>query len=237
MKIMIRIPTNGPIDHGTARWFAWVARALPEADIDITHTKSWGVAEGRNLMVRSFLQSDCTHLWMVDSDTVPPFSLHFLEGADAYPILAGPYRGFTGGRIIWHVYKYIRFDRKSRKHIWGAVSERSWPTERYFRVDAAGTGCMLIQRQVFESDPPLFQIDRYPDGTIGSEDMRWCREIRSVNPEADPPWVPVIDTHFHCRHYRDADLDTLLQAAREDAENERGNAKTNRPSRPHLSRS
>jgi hypothetical protein len=207
---MLRIPTARHIDHGTTRWYGWFRSMLPEANADIFCTKSWGVAEGRNHMVRDFLASDCEWLWMVDSDTVPPFSLHILEGCAKYPILAGPYRGFVDGQIIWHVYQYRRWDAPNRKHIWGAINERSWPKGRYFSVDGVGAGCLLIRRDLLEAQTdPWFELDRYPDGTVGTEDLRWCREIRFVNHGAEPPWVPVVDMHYVCRHYRDADLEAL----------------------------
>ena len=187
---MVRVPTTARVAGAMTQWLIWLARVKPEWNVDLTYTASFGIAAGRNMMTRELMESDCTHLWMLDSDTVPPYSLHLTDNAKQFSILCGPYVGCMDGNTFWNVYKNI-----NRKYI--PIPRRKWPKERVFRADAAGSGCMLIRREVFDrlsNDP--WEYEDSGNGQLGTEDLYFCNKVGGV----------YIDSHYSCRHYRETDL-------------------------------
>jgi hypothetical protein len=188
------------IDRSLTDWLVWIGRQLPDADIATHYTSCFGIAEGRNDIVRDFLKYDCTHLWMIDADTVPPYSLGLLD--HDLPVVCGPYQGWRGNMFVWHVYAFVETDRSGvRRYI--DIPHQKWPKERVFKADAAGTGCMLIRRDVLEQarDRPFFHTLN-PDGTHGTEEFAFCQAVGGV-------WV---DQRFHCEHYRDLPISQVARA-------------------------
>lgn len=194
---MLRIPTPGETSYGVADWLIWAARAMPDADMKPHYASCYGVAEARNDIAEEFLASDCDVLWMLDSDTIPPKRLSILEGIETHPIVCGAYNGFREkAGVVWHVYKLKRID-DGDKRVYGAMPPAMWGKDRFVKVDAAGSGCMLIQRQVLEALPPRpFHYEIAADGTKSTEDMVFCREVGGVT----------LDTQYLCRHHRAVDL-------------------------------
>ena len=169
-------------------------------DINIHDTYSHGAAVGRNAIVRDFMKSDCDALWMIDADTVPPRNLSFVDAMEEmeYPVLCGPYKGFNEqyGGSFWHVYKKVT----DRGYL--PMPRKKWPADRFFKVDVAGTGCMLIRRNVIEEgrpDPFYLKIDSA--GHVITEDMSFCKDVGGV-------WL---DSHYVCKHERDVNLDYVKE--------------------------
>jgi hypothetical protein len=197
MKVMIRVPTSARVSGAMTQWLIWAAREQPEWDISLSYTASFGMAAGRNAMTRELLKSDCSHLWMLDADTVPPNSFHLMDHAESYPILCGPYVGCREGKTYWMVYNEM--DGK-----YTPIPRKKWPAERIFRAAAAGGGCMLIKRDVFEKlGPDPWEYIPNEDGTLGSEDFAFCKSIGGC----------YVDSHYSCRHYRETDLLDVMKHA------------------------
>ncbi len=185
---MVRIPCAERVDVSLWRWTLWASRQ--GLDIDATDPQSFGAAEARNNIVREFMASGAERLWMLDADTVPPQNLSILEYDE--PIVCGVYAGYSTQGVVWHVYKHLGLD-KFGHHRYGSMPKKSWPRERLFGADAAGTGCMVIHRSVFEGmrvDP--FHQTRRKDGRLGTEDFNFCREAGGVH---------ILQTYV-CRHFR-----------------------------------
>jgi hypothetical protein len=197
MKLCIRIPTNASVHYALVPWLAWAARQFPSADISVTYTYGYGIAWGRNKMVEELLDSDCTHLWMIDSDTVPNYSTHLTESADSRDVVCAPYNGFHEDEgLIWHVYS---LDEKNGQY--RICGPDMWPQlDAPFGVDAAGLGCCIVRREVFERMREDLEHPFYhpisPDGTIVGEDFRFCEDVGGV----------VIEPRDAARHCRDTDL-------------------------------
>lgn len=205
MRVFLRIPTAEHVHWATADWFGWVTRELgSSADCAIHYSSCFGIAEARNDIVQEFLVSDCTHLWFVDSDVVPPRTLAILNKEPGHPILpvCGPYNGFRPHiGLVWHVYQYLGVD--SVRCRYGSMPVEAWPRgNRFFHADAAGTGCMVIPRELLESLPSRpFAYELHDDGGAhGTEDIPFCRTVGGV-------WV---DSTYVCQHLRSVNL---LEAA------------------------
>ena len=221
MKVYLRIPTNTAPDRELVNWLAWFKERWPDADAEVHYTYSHGVADHRNIIIRGtgrkpgFLQSDCTHLCMIDSDTIPPkredLVSQFFAAAEQHPVVCGPYPGFrpdTG--VFWQVFRHNGHDAMGHDR-WAAMPRKRWPDEDVFKADAAGTGCMIIDKEwlLEKCKPDPFYLTRRHDGEIGTEDMNFCRDIGGVH----------ICRNFICDHVKDMNLlqvAYLLRQAKEE---------------------
>lgn len=199
MKVFLRIPTNQGIDQRLVPWLVWVARTLPSADINHQHTFAHGIAEGRNDIVKDFLNSDCTHLWMVDSDTIPPQSLDLLESGKAHSVVCGPVLSCHAGVLNWNVYKKKEAMDTEGDPLYRSIPRNEWPRDtNCFQVDVAGAACMLIQRDVLskEVNKKPFYHERRNDGMLMGEDFMFCKDAGGA----------AVDKRYICRHNRNVEL-------------------------------
>ena len=132
------------------------------------------VDHARNEIVRIFLKTDCTHLFFVDHDTVPP--------ADAVDKLLAADKDIVSG--ITHIYRdggivnncFTDYKANEEGSIMTAVTENTGivPIER------CGGSCVMIKREVIEKMPqPWFQTlwDKEYKSYI-SEDLSFCDKAR-----------------------------------------------------------
>lgn len=175
----------------------WLERQRAPIDADIHYAGGVGIDVQRNMIVHEFLRTDCTHLWFIDDDNVPPTSLDYLTYLESstYQVLCLPYAGYVAGKgKVWHVYG------AGRNGGWISLYRRNWPADPVFHVSAAGTGCMIIAREVLKNgrtDP--FYYTHMPNGARIGEDLNFCRDVGGA-------WV-VRDRI--CRHFRDMDISSL----------------------------
>ena len=101
--------------------------------------RSWDrpIPDCFNGLVSEALESGADHLWIVEEDVVPP---------------AGGLRQLFGLKTDLAAIPYpLKIGRPGR------MSVGRWPNGRPW----AGTGCLLVRRQVFEAvDYPWFRVDR-----------------------------------------------------------------------------
>ena len=197
MKLFIRIPTNESVHFSLVPWLAWAARTYPNADISTLNTAGYGIAWGRNRMRDDFLTSDCTHLWMIDADTIPPTNRHLTETARDHTVVCGPYNGFNADiGVTWNVYNFKSDD--SGVPMYGIYGPAMWPSlDKPFKVDAAGLGCSIIERQTLlalHEEPFYHPINA--DGTYMGEDFNFCRDVGGVT----------IEPRCVCEHMRTVPL-------------------------------
>lgn len=155
-----------------------------------------GVARSRNNLSASFLESDCTHLFFLDSDIIIE-PIQFQRMLDARRnIVAAPYPK-KQGTLDW-VANYIMGES---------------PDEQGFlSVRHMGTGALLIERVVMEDfvqkhperaysgdpSPSAKRVDFFPmravDGSYKSEDWDWCETVLADG------WKIYMDTKSQLRH-------------------------------------
>jgi hypothetical protein len=126
----------------------------------------------RNFCVKAFLQTDCTHLWFVDGDTIPPPKA-------PYQMLGAEKDAISG---VVHVMKVdddgmqkpapmvLRRNRDGDLKV--AIGEGVEP------IAAAGSGCIMFTRRVFKTiDFPWYE-DR-PWGEVRGSDFLFCEKLQS----------------------------------------------------------
>ena len=108
----------------------------------------------RNILVDTFLKSDCQKLWMIDTDVLPPNNAAQLLYLD-WPLIAPIcyYHGFEGECVSV-------FDSNL-----GIVKDHK-KLDEFMLVDATGAGSLIIDRSVFERlETPYFDWATNPECT------------------------------------------------------------------------
>ena len=161
---------------------------------NVTPTKascrSTNIFKGRERLTEIFLKSGAGHILMIDSDETfcPQTALHLLD-LDL-PVVSG----IVFNRSYPHFPCVYRRDPNSEQSITLADQYKEWlrvnsvvagprpeildmPREgSIFEIDEAGTGCLLVRRDVIEAiEPPRFA----GNGPIGT-DLMFCRRIREA---------------------------------------------------------
>lgn len=104
------------------------------------------VDHARNNIVKRFLSTDCTHLMMIDDDIVPPVDalerllFHNKEIVAAACPMIGPDKK---GNLTISYNAYAISDDKVKTPLIDASG--------LIEVDAVGTGCIMIKRDVLEN--------------------------------------------------------------------------------------
>ena len=149
------------------------------------------ITRARNYCVDEFLRSDCTHLLFIDSDIAFEVKdvlalLHLCEAGTGYDIVTGPYpkKTISWEKVIMAVDKgYGRDNPFQLEHFVGDYVFNVAPHVTEFRVDEpvqvreAGTGFMMIHRQVFDTYSSAYPNLRYLPDHVRTEHFDGTREI------------------------------------------------------------
>lgn len=147
-----------------------------------------------------FLKSDCTHLFMVDSDTIPP-----KDAIDRLLALKCP--------VATGLTPMVRFDKEARNKdirmnystVYNAAEIDKNGTTRNLRADTgirevwgAGGSCLLISREVAEKTPrPLFR-NVYEDDNGKQEFM--SEDVYFITKARQAGFKSYADTGLICWH-------------------------------------
>ena len=137
----------------------------------------------RNYIVQEFLKTDCTHLMMIDSDVVPVSDVRKMVDNDV-DICSAHVCTRLGNEII---------PVGMTKNENGYHHDFKHSKPDLHKVDAVGTGCIMIHRRVFEKlEKPYFKFVYNDDGMlICGEDFYFSNRIDSV----------YFDSRFACKHF------------------------------------
>ena len=164
-------------DYGAVWW-------TPERLRPISYAKNW--------CAKKFMESDCTHFWMLDADTIPPSdALDMLLDADC-DIVAAVVR--TMKLDLDGIVKPVAMLMRGHE---GQYYEASGSGVQ--SVDRIGFGCVLFKRRVFEMIKfPWFE--EKPWGEVRGTDFIFCEKLEELG-------VP-IHGHFDviCQHRKEWDL-------------------------------
>lgn len=129
-----------------------------------------GIREG---IVEEALKTDCTHLWMTDTDQT------YEKGTLARLLSHG--KDIIGGLICR---RYPPFDPLVFSGDIGHYSRiEGWTEGDLIQVDATGTGSLIFNLDVFRNIPkPWFQLGDGINGPIG-EDFYFCSKARKYGYE------------------------------------------------------
>ena len=152
------------------------------------------IEHNRNLIVKRFLDHDCTHLLMLDADTVPARNpLELVEYKK--DIISAPAPIYQE-KIFYNVYRQ---------------SEGDWlepfdDGKGLIEVDATGTGCIMITREVLEKIKAPFERIFNEDGieTCGL-DIAFSKKAKAEG------YNIFTNFDYRCRHYKLIDLNKWQQ--------------------------
>lgn len=152
----------------------------------------------RNEIVQDFLKSDCTHLFMIDDDIVPPedalerLLFHDKEIVSAVCPLIGP----GSRRQLSVTYNaYI-------KDIEGDLYQYDWPDSSGLEeVYAVGTGCIMLKRSILEVTDYPFKTEYDSKGIkFMGEDISFCVNAKEAGHQV------FADYKLKCKHIKSCNL-------------------------------
>jgi hypothetical protein len=168
IKPLVGIPCErtGTVNSETFAAFMRIARQ----GWDQVWTDYGRIDVTRCRMAQELLKSDHTHLIMLDADHIhPPDVVHKLlrwavKDRDTYQIVGG--LNYRRGEP----YEALAFLRDEKTRVYFTFED--WPDNSIMRVAALGTGCIMIDRRVFETVPAPWFGYSYPqqytdDGSFG----------------------------------------------------------------------
>lgn len=152
------------------------------------------VTRARNIIVDQFLQSDATHLWMIDDDTVPPINALELLMNIKNPIASGITPILTHKGMTSNVY----IDTETHEPL---SMERATSYNQPVKVAGVGASCLLIEKDFLRKMRNKYMgrvfVDEWtPQNELITEDIVFCNRARScyVNIVVHPGVV--------CKHER-----------------------------------
>jgi len=193
-KVLIGLPTMGNLHILlAANIMAWLVQSIQNRDKGVSIYPTVGICpvdNARNEIVNAFLESDCTHLFFIDSDTIPPQdALDRLLKLDT-DIAVAPVPIIEVDEKTGRPYRKWNCVGMDDKHI--------QPNAGIIQIKGAGTACMLIKRQVFERmDKPYFRFQYQDDNgksVVVSEDIYFTVKALSLG------YKTLADTSILCKH-------------------------------------
>lgn len=149
----------------------------------------------RNTIVKKFLATDCTHLLMIDDDIVPPSDalerllFHDKDICGAACPIIGP-NEYKELEI-----KYNAYTKDSSGY--NAILKAGG----MMYVDAIGTGCIMIKRQVLENIDAPFMTEYDTEGLkMTGEDISFCERAKELQCEI------FCDFKLKCKHIKQCNL-------------------------------
>jgi GT2 family glycosyltransferase len=203
-KVLIGIPSRGVIPHAFVETMNGALIGNGELfNGNFAHAMFHVPDNARNTFVETALEGDYDYVFMMDTDmTFPKGALALMIrhmgsiAGEIPPVIGGVYCN-RGSDFRWHVYKWVE-------------DENGWHSLRFplnkglYKVDAIGTGCMLIDVNVFkiiewpwfEYSYAMFQGKR----DRISEDMTFCKKCMEAG-------IPIYaDTDITCGHFLSAQV-------------------------------
>lgn len=159
------------------------------------------IAHNRNTIVKEFLAKDYDFLMMVDCDVVPPVNILDLTELNL-PIAGGlfyTWQDQTKPPLIPLVMKKFEGGYRAMLDI--------RPNQGLKEVDAFGTGCMIIRRDVLEKVKAPFMRKWSEDGLqeLGL-DFYFCERAKKLG------FQSYVHTNYPCGHWCQVDMLRVMQA-------------------------
>lgn len=164
MKIAIGVPTNRLIKPKMANSLLNLVANSKLEFYFIISTRGYNTSENRNYIASQAIKNNCTHLFFVDDDMIFPENvLDDLLEHDKN-IVGGVY--MTKYEVQEPVVEFIDDKRP----------------EGLFKVNAIGTGMLLIKTDVFKKiKTPWFKYEWYDNGMVKrSHDWIFCEDARKA---------------------------------------------------------
>lgn len=154
------------------------------------------IGNARNTIVKNFLKSDCTHLWFVDDDTIPPDdALTRLLAMDC-DIATGVTPILRKDGTISNVFPTTDATEQM-------TMEDVAKIDGTLNISGVGGSCILIARRVFEDPdnefvkPPYYAALWFQDGNFVEEDIYFC------NKASEDGYLIRLDPKVVCKHVKE----------------------------------
>ena len=171
-KILMAMPVGGGIEPATEA--ALLRILFSRDDIGYFQPQAATLDIVRNEIVRQALATpDITHVFMLDSDVVPPDNIMDLLLECDSPMATAVVPLYMGGKITTNI--QVKAENGTIQWL-KACPQDGEP----FEVENAGTGCVLIRREVFEKVPwPWFKFELLnQEGDVITEDIYFGNKAR-----------------------------------------------------------
>lgn len=199
-KILIIIPTKHITGEINGRLFEFVKSARDSVlyDVDVVRVEQSPVDVARNYAVDIFLRTDRDYLLFVDDDTIPPMNVLEMVNYQK-PVIAAPVYIYQGGMLVPNIF------RKAFVNQLGYVPWQGCEFTGLQKVEAVGTGCVLIHRSVFSHiEKPFFKTEMDTQGLkVLGEDLYFSKKVGEAGIEI---WA---DTDKICGHIKTVDLASI----------------------------
>jgi hypothetical protein len=158
-KIYIAIPNDGTIvTELVMNLIQWSHDSKYEIKISAP-SGLFPLDNARNTIVKDFLETDCTHLWWIDRDIVPPIeTLDKLLQADKDAIGAACFSMKAENGEYFPYPVTLRLNDEQRYQVYYGHSIE--------QVDATGGACVLVKRKVYEEIERPYEFVYHRDGTL-----------------------------------------------------------------------
>lgn len=193
-KVFIAVPTQD----------AWIHANLVEQIIkqsqghSITFVKGKSpIAVARNTVIKNFLRSDCTHLWMLDADTVPPQdALEKLLALDA-DIASAVTPILTENGVLANYYETNDSSKRD-------TMEEAKKHDRPFPVAGVGHSCILINRRVLDGTTNVAALKEPWYSEVWFQNGDFCEaDIYFCNKATDEGYIITVDPSIVCKHIKE----------------------------------
>lgn len=195
-KIMLGLPTMSSMHTLlSVIIMGWVAEAAKTGEYNLSIYPTCSISpvdRARNEIVEAFLKSDCTHLFFIDADTIPP--------QDALKRL------LAGNRdIVTAITPIVDYDEVAKEFYrkWNCVDQNDnhvKPNTGIIQCKGAGSSCIMIRRNVFEKMKKPWYEFIYKDDT--GKDVNVGEDIAFVIKALSLGSNTYADTSIICRHYK-----------------------------------
>jgi hypothetical protein len=187
MRIMIALPDNHPFLHKEfvdslvnvqAGFYRWKMENNSPHELAIACQGSVCLDEARNSLVRIALEQDITHIFFLDTDQTflpetVPLMIECFEDNPEVEAVTGIY---TWKKPPYTPHLYGGFDGKK---FYGASH---FPLDELFQVEAAGTGILMIDMEVFKKHKaPWFKFKFKKNGNFKiGEDLAFFKKCKPL---------------------------------------------------------
>ena len=205
-KVFLATPMgkNKNMQAGTAVFCSYTA-GLPDVQWGYTGTSSAEMSRNTLIEDHEFHRQEFTHVFFVDSDTVPPNdALEILLGADADVIVG----------ITPIIMKGFCWSIARENEDWIPMNV-NLPREP-FEVESSGASCLLVRKEVLNDIGwPWFKTEYQPkwanagEAVKCGEDEYFCRKVRNKG------YKVIADPFVICKHFNNVDLLKVLALAKD----------------------
>jgi hypothetical protein len=181
-KIMICLPQEGTasFEFFERTWFALKVEPMPWCERGFLMCRVPSLPLARNILIREFLKTDCTHILWIDSDML----LQDMTWSEALQrmvksleetgesIVSGLYRAKQAHGFNYAAWKTAPPEMNQK----GYVHVQGWGGN-WFEADVVGLGCCLMKRRVLED---LMKQRDYAESTVKNLKEKYKSEISGV---------------------------------------------------------